>query len=226
MLTKFRDRTDAGQCLARLLGGYADRDDVLVLGLPRGGIPVAYEVAKALRARLEVFVVRKIGVPGRRELAMGAIATGGVLFRNEEVLRELHIRQAVFEEVVAEESAELHRREQAYRGHDAAPDLRGKIVILVDDGIATGSTMLAAVEAVNHQGPARLIIAAPAAAEQTCARLRPRVDEVVVTICDPDFQAVGQWYVDFYQTTDEEVAELLEQAKKFAPGPSGSQAAP
>jgi predicted phosphoribosyltransferase len=226
MLTKFRDRTEAGQFLAGQLRTYADRDDVLVLGLPRGGIPVAYEVAKALRARLDVFVVRKIGVPGRRELAMGAIATGGVIFRNEEVLRELHIRPAVFEEVVAEESAELHRREQAYRGHAAAPDLRGKIVILVDDGIATGSTMQAAVEAVRHQEPARLVVAAPAAAEQTCARLRPRVDDVVVSICDPDFQSVGQWYVDFYQTTDEEVTELLAHAKMFAPGPGGSQAAP
>jgi putative phosphoribosyl transferase len=217
MRTKFRDRTEAGQLLAGPLRRFAGRDDVLVLGLPRGGVPVAYPVAEALRAPLDVFVVRKLGVPMHRELAMGAIATGGVLVRNEEVLRELRISQAHFDAVVAEEAAELRRREQAYRGHDTAPELRGRAVILVDDGIATGSTMLAAIEAVKRQQPAAVIVAVPAAAEQTCARLKPQLAELVVLIVAGDFQAVGQWYEDFSQTTDAEVACLLQQARSFCP---------
>jgi len=217
MRTKFRDRTEAGQLLAGPLRRFAGRDDVLVLGLPRGGVPVAYPVAEALRAPLDVFVVRKLGVPGHRELAMGAIATGGVLVRNEEVLRELRISQADFDGVVADEAAELRRREQAYRGHNAAPELRGRVVILVDDGIATGCTMLAAIEAVKRQQPAAVIVAVPAAAEQTCARLKPQSAELVVLIVAEDFQAVGQWYEDFSQTTDAEVACLLQQARSFCP---------
>lgn len=221
MRTKFRDRREAGKLLARQLLRYAGRDDLLVLGLPRGGVPVAYPIAEALQARLDVFVVRKLGVPGRRELAMGAIATGGVLVRNEKVLRELRISRAEFDEVVADEAAELRRREQAYRGHDASPELEGRVVILVDDGIATGSTMLAAIEAVAKPQPARLIVAVPAAAEQTCARLRPKLDELVVLIEAEDFEAVGQWYDDFSQTTDAEVTSLLLQARSFARGSSG-----
>jgi len=217
MRTKFRDRTEAGQLLAGPLRRFAGRDDVLVLGLPRGGVPVAYPVAEALRAPLDVFVVRKLGVPMHRELAMGAIATGGVLVRNEEVLRELRISQADFDGVVADEAAELRRREQAYRGHNAAPELRGRVVILVDDGIATGCTMLAAIEAVKRQQPAAVIVAVPAAAEQTCARLKPQSAELVVLIVAEDFQAVGQWYEDFSQTTDAEVACLLQQARSFCP---------
>lgn len=205
----FRDRADAGRRLAEALSAYADRPDVLVLGLPRGGVPVAAEVARALRAPLDVFVVRKLGVPDNPELAMGAIATGGVRIVNTPVVRALHIPDSVLDAVAAREEAELRRRERAYRGHEGAPEVAGKTILLVDDGIATGSTIRAAIQALRRQGPARLVVAAPTAALDTCAQLRPQVDELVTLLTPADFVAVGQCYQNFGQTTDAEVTGLL-----------------
>jgi predicted phosphoribosyltransferase len=209
---RFRDRTDAGQTLARMLDAYAGRDDVLVLGLPRGGVPVAYEIATALRAPLDVFVVRKLGVPGQEELALGAIATGGVLVLNEEVLDALGISRSDVDAVAGREAAELERRDRLYRGERAAPAMAGRVVILVDDGLATGATMRAAVAAVRTQGPARVVVAVPTAAPETCEELRAEVDEVVCATTPEPFHAVGLWYEDFSQTSDEEVRALLEDA--------------
>jgi putative phosphoribosyl transferase len=216
MRTTFRDRTEAGQLLARELRHYVTRNDLLVLGLPRGGVPVAYEVATALHAPLDVFVVRKLGVPGHRELAMGAIATGGVRVLNAEVLRYLDLPPGALDEITAEEMQELQRRELAYRGHPTPPDVRGKTVILVDDGVATGSTMRAAIRALKQQQPARLVVAVPTGALATCDELRREVDELVTLLEPDDFQAVGEWYDDFSQTTDAEVTRLLAQAKESA----------
>jgi putative phosphoribosyl transferase len=204
--------------LAKLLAGYADRAEVLVLALPRGGVPVAYEVARALRAPLDVFVVRKLGVPGREELAMGAIASGGVRVLNEEIVGRLRIPESVLDEVAARESRELERRESAYRGDRPATDMRGRTVILVDDGIATGSTMRAAVEALRRLEARRVVAAAPTAALSTARELREQVDELVVVTTPSQFYGVGQWYVDFSQTSDEEVRNLLDRAG--APPPS------
>jgi putative phosphoribosyl transferase len=208
----YRDRTDAGKRLATLLTAYANRPDVLVLALPRGGVPVAFEVAKALRAPLDFFLVRKLGAPGQKELAMGAIATGGVRVLNEDVVEYLQIPDNVIDEIAADELQELERREHAYRGNRPAPDVRGKTVILVDDGLATGSTMRAAAAALRQQKPARIIIAVPVSAPQTCDEYRMGVDEIVCDVTPEPFHAVGQWYKDFSQTTDEEVSNLLEQA--------------
>jgi len=208
----FRDRVHAGQLLAGALTKYANRDDVIVLGLPRGGMPVAFEVAAALKAPLDVFVVRKLGVPAYRELAMGAIASGGVSVRNEEVLAELGITQRTFNAVAAEEQKELARRELAYRGHDSPPEIRGKIVILVDDGIATGSTIRAGIRALRLQQPASIIVAVPTAAAACCAALEREADELIALITPEDFRAVGEWYEDFSQTTDQEVTHLLAKA--------------
>ena len=205
----FRNRSEAGRLLAGHLKDYADRADVIVLALPRGGVPVAFEVAEALRAPLDVFVVRKLGVPGQEELAMGAIATGGVRVTNEEVLRHLHISGEVFEAAAARESCELERREREYRGGRPAPDLRGRTVILVDDGLATGSTMRAAARALRELGPARVVVAVPVGAPQTCEEFREEVDEVVCAMTPEPFRGVGQWYDDFTQTSDAEVHELL-----------------
>jgi putative phosphoribosyl transferase len=185
---------------------------VIVLGLPRGGVPVAYEIAIALRVLLDVFVVRKLGVPGFRELAMGAIARGGVRVLNEHVVRSMSIPEVTLNEVAAEELQELKRRELAYRGHGGSPDAAGKIVILVDDGIATGSTIRAAVAALKRQHPARLIVAVPTAAASTCDELRSQFDEFVVLMAPEDFRSVGEWYADFSQTTDDEVTTLLRKA--------------
>ncbi len=208
----YRDRTDAGKRLATLLTAYANRPDVLVLALPRGGVPVAFEVAKALRAPLDFFLVRKLGAPGQKELAMGAIATGGVRVLNEDVVEYLQIPDNVIDEIAADELQELERREHAYRGNRPAPDVRGKTVILVDDGLATGSTMRAAAAALRQQKPARIIIAVPVSAPQTCDEYRMGVDEIVCDVTPEPFHAVGQWYKDFSQTTDEEVSNLLEKA--------------
>lgn len=213
MRNQFQDRREAGRLLAAELARYANRDDVVVLGLPRGGVPVAFEVALSLNAPLDVFVVRKLGVPGYRELAMGAIATGGVRVLNREVIDGLGISQFAVDAVAAEEFRELARREEAYRGHDPAPLLRDKTVILVDDGIATGSTMRAALEAVRKQKPARLVVAVPTAARETCLDLRPQVEDMVVLMIPENFHAVGQWYNDFSQTTDGEVTRLLQAAR-------------
>ena len=208
----YRDRTDAGKRLATLLTAYANRPDVLVLALPRGGVPVAFEVARALRAPLDIFLVRKLGAPGQKELAMGAIATGGVRVLNEDVVEYLQIPDNVIDEIAADELQELERREHAYRGNRPVPDVRGKTVILVDDGLATGSTMRAAAAALRQQKPARIIIAVPVSAPQTCDEYRMGVDEIVCDVTPEPFHAVGQWYKDFSQTTDEEVSNLLEKA--------------
>jgi putative phosphoribosyl transferase len=208
----FRDRSHAGRYLATKLRRYAGRPDVVVLGLPRGGVPVADEVARALGAPLDVFLVRKLGVPGREELAMGAIASGGVRVVNEDVVRQLGIPEAVLDEAAAEERQELDRRAAAYRDGRPAPELRDKTVILVDDGLATGSTMRAAVAAVRQLGPARVVVAVPVGAAETCAEFRGEADEVVCAVTPEPFFAVGSWYEDFTQTSDEEVRELLARA--------------
>ena len=212
MPVPFRDRAAAGRLLAEKLTAYAGRTDVLVLALPRGGVPVAFEVAQALEVPLDVFVVRKLGVPGHEELAMGAIASGGITVLNEDVIQALHPPLRVIEAVAAREFQELGRRERAYRGDRPAIDVHGKVVILVDDGMATGSTMRAAVAALRRLGPARIVVATPAAAPSTCAEIGREADECVCCIMPDPFYAVGVWYEDFSQTTDEEVRELLERA--------------
>ncbi len=195
--------------LAERLRQYAGKPDVIVLALPRGGVPVAYEVAEALHALMDVFIVRKLGVPGQEELAMGAVATGGVRVLNDQVVKGLGIPDYVIDAVVKWESEELKRRELLYRGNRPPPDVREKMVILVDDGLATGSTMLAAVRALREQKPARIVVAVPVAAPDTCELLKAYVDEVVCAATPEPFYAVGLWYLDFSQTTDEEVRELL-----------------
>lgn len=205
----FEDRRDAGRALARKLAHQAGRQGVLVLALPRGGVPVAYEVARALGAPLDLFLVRKLGVPGHEELAMGAIATGGVRVLNHQVVSGFQIPAHVIERVASMEQAELERRERAYRGARPAPEVQGRTVILIDDGLATGSTMRAAVTALRQQEPERVIVAVPVGAVQTCEELRSLADEVVCAATPEPFFGVGQWYDDFSQTTDEEVHALL-----------------
>ena len=208
----FRDRIEAGQLLAERLSEYAGRDDVLVLGLPRGGVPVAFEVAQALDAPLDVFVVRKLGVPGHEELAMGAIASGGVRVLNGDVVRALEIGDDVIERVAEEEAAELRRREQLCRRGRPPLDVRGKTVIVVDDGLATGSTMRAAVSALRQKEPAQIIVAVPVAPPSSCAKLEETVDEVICVQKPELFHAIGLWFEDFSQTTDREVRQLLDAA--------------
>jgi erythromycin esterase-like protein/predicted phosphoribosyltransferase len=210
---RFRDRREAGRLLAAKLAAYANRPDVIVLALPRGGVPVAYEVSRALGATLDVFVVRKLGVPGYEELAMGAVATGGARVLNEQIVRDLHIPDYVIDRVEAEQREELARRERAYRGGRPLLDVHGRTVILVDDGLATGATMRAAVKALRQREPARIIVAVPTASPETCEELRAEVDEVVCAITPEPFHAVGYWYEDFTQTTDREVRELLARAR-------------
>ena len=218
----FRNRVEAGRQLAAKLMAYADRPDVLVLALPRGGVPVAYEVARALDAPLDVFLVRKLGLPGQEELAMGAIATGGVRVLNEDVVRALDLPDEVIDEVTAREQQELKRRERMYRGDRPPPDVRGRTVILVDDGLATGSTMRAAVAALRQMQPACIIVAVPVGAPETCAELQDEADEVVCARAPEPFYAVGVWYGDFSQTTDEEVRDLLERAAERTPVGQGA----
>jgi len=208
----FRNRIDAGQYLAGKLKRYAGRDDVVVLALPRGGVPVGYEVARELGAPLDIFLVRKLGVPGQEELAMGAIASGGVRVLNEEVVRGLGIPAEVIEAVTEKEQRELERRERAYRADRPMPDVRDRIVILIDDGLATGSTMRAAVAALRKHRPARIVVAVPVGAPDTCADLRQEADEVICARQPEPFYGVGAWYQDFSQTTDQEVRDLLRQA--------------
>jgi putative phosphoribosyl transferase len=212
MATRFQDRTEGGRLLAQRLAAYAGRDDVLVLALPRGGVPVAFEIARALEAPLDVFVVRKLGVPGHEELAMGAIASGGVWVLNNDVILALHISDAVIRGVAARELGELRRREKAYRGDRPRPEVHDRIVIVVDDGIATGSTMRAAIAALRRLRPARLVVAVPTAAASTCAELGEGVDEWVCLSMPDPFYAVGVWYDDFSPTTDLEVRDLLDRA--------------
>jgi predicted phosphoribosyltransferase len=208
----FRDRTDAGRQLASLLASYAGRADVVVLGLPRGGVPVAAAVATRLQAPLDVFVVRKLGVPGHDELAMGAIASGGVRVLNRGVISDLNIPDEEIERVTERESDELHRRITAYRQDRLSPQLAGKVVIVVDDGLATGSTMRAAVAALRSLGPSRIVVAVPVGSPITCADLADEADEVVCARTPRLFHAVGQWYDDFLPTTDDEIRDLLAES--------------
>jgi predicted phosphoribosyltransferase len=213
----FRDRADAGRALARRLRHYAHRPDVLVLALPRGGVPVAYEVARALDVPIDVFLVRKLGVPGQEELAMGAIATGGVRVLNDEVVRALQIPDEIIDSVAETEWRELERRERAYRDDRPLPEVRGRTVILIDDGLATGTTMRAAVAALRQQGPKRIVVAVPLAAVLSCEDFRDLVEEVVCVQTPEPFYAVGSWYDDFTQTSDAEVHALLEHAAREHP---------
>jgi len=216
----FENRREAGRALAARLRTYAGRSDVVVLALPRGGVPVAFPVAEALDAPLDLFLVRKLGTPGHRELAMGAIASGGVRVLNDEVVNWYGITPEAIDAVAREEELELMRREAAYReGRDGVP-LEGRIVILIDDGLATGSTMMAAVKAVRHSQPAKIIVAVPVGAPDTCAALSTVADEVVCVRTPEPFSAVGQWYLDFDQTSDEEVRQLLRaHARTATPHP-------
>jgi putative phosphoribosyl transferase len=216
----FRDRHDAGRRLAAYLGAYQGRPDVLVLAIPRGGVPVAYEVARALRARLDVILVRKLGLPAQPELAMGAIASGGVRVLNQEVVGSLQIPDSVIESVAARERAELERREHAYRAGRAALDLAGQTVILVDDGLATGSSMRAAITAARERKAASVVVAVPVAPPSTCRALAHLADELVCPKQPQIFAALSEWYDDFTQTSDDEVRQLLEDALGFTnPGP-------
>jgi len=211
----FRDRREAGHYLADLLAAeYAGRNNVIVFALPRGGVPVGYEVARRLGAPLDVFVVRKLGVPSQPELALGAIASGGVRVLNREIVEGLGIPAQVIEAVARRELEELARRERLYRGERPPPQIRGKTVILVDDGLATGSTMRSAAQALGQQQPGRLVVAVPVAARSTCEELQEVVDEVVCAVTPYPFFAVGQWYSDFRETSDEEVHELLQRAAR------------
>ena len=226
---RFRDRREAGRLLAGKLTGYATRPDVLVLALPRGGVPVAYEVALALRAPLEVFLVRKLGVPGHEELAMGALAPDGVRILNPEVVKALDIPETIIDEVAAQELEELKRRDRLYRGSRPPPDLRGRTVILVDDGLATGATMRAAIRALRQQQPVRIVVAVPTASPDTCEALGGEADEVICAMTPRPFLAVGHWYDDFTQTTDEEVRRLLAQRQQpddRQPSPSATETTP
>jgi putative phosphoribosyl transferase len=208
----YANRRDAGAVLAAELKQYRGRSDVVVLALPRGGVPVGYEVARALDAPLDVFVVRKLGAPGHRELAMGAIASGGVRVLNRDVIGWYGISPAAIEATAREELAELERRERTYREGREPVDVKDRVVLLVDDGLATGSTMKAAVQAVRQRGPARIVVAVPVGAPQTCSGLQELADEVMCARTPEDFAAVGQWYADFEQTSDAEVRELLREA--------------
>jgi putative phosphoribosyl transferase len=208
---QFPNRTVAGKQLAARLQSYADRPDVLVLGLPRGGVPVAYEIATALHAPLDICLVRKLGVPGHQELAMGAIASGGVRVLNESIINWLKISNQDIEEVAARELQELQRRNRAYRGDRPPSDIVDRTVILVDDGLATGSTMRAAIAVLKPQHPAKLIVAIPVAASETYNELKTEVDKVVCLMTPEPFYAIGLWYEDFSQTTDQEVRKLLAQ---------------
>lgn len=213
MIERFRDRRDAGKRLAEELHRYANRPDVMVLALPRGGVPVGFEVATALDSWLDVFVVRKLGLPWHEELAMGALARGGVRILDEDLIRAAGVSEEDVQRVTATEQRELERRERQYRGARPFPNLTGKTVILVDDGLATGYTMRAAVAALRQEGPARVIVAVPVAARETCAAFRDIADDIVCAVTPEPFHAVGLWYEDFSQTTDDEVRDLLDRSR-------------
>jgi predicted phosphoribosyltransferase len=218
----FRDRHDAGRKLAEKLSEYAGRDDVLVLALPRGGVPVAYEVAVKLAAPLDVFLIRKLGVPGHEELAMGAIASGGTRVLNKGIVTGLHIPVQVIDAVAEAEKRELARREIAYRDGTAAADLKDKIVILIDDGLATGATMKAAVLAIKEQRPRKVIVAVPVSAPDTCEEMEADADAVICAETPQPFYGVGMWYRDFQQTTDEEVRKLLKANRQTVSDQAGN----
>lgn len=220
---KFKDRTEAGRVLARELGRYADRKDVIVLALPRGGVPVGFEVAKELHVPLEVFVVRKLGVPGQEELAFGAIASGGVRVLNEDLTHALRMPEEMIEKIVERERRELDRREQLYRGGRPFRDVRRQAVIVVDDGLATGATMRAAVLALQKQEPAEIVVAVPVASQQACDEFKQEGDVWAVCAVTPEpFYGVGMWYEDFSQTTDGEVQSLLESAQNLSSAAASS----
>jgi len=206
---RFKNRAHAGQYLAERLNQYANASDAIILGLPRGGVVVAREIADRLSLPLDIFLVRKLGVPGYEELAMGAIASGGVRVMNEEVMQQIRISESVLESVTRREELELKRREVAYRGNRPALDVKGLTVILVDDGLATGATMRAAVKALRRQEPRKIVIAVPTASPDVCEEFRAEVDEILCGMTPAPFHAVGAWYEDFSQTTDEEVQQLL-----------------
>jgi putative phosphoribosyl transferase len=225
--SRYHDRHDAGRVLGQALGKYAREPDQIVLALPRGGVPVGYEVAAALGAPLDVFVVRKLGVPGQEELAMGAIASGGVRVLNWKTIRELDVPKDAVESVTQTEQRELQRREHAYRGDRPPLDVAGRRVILVDDGLATGATMIAAVQGIRKLAPARVVVGVPVADPATCEQLGEHVDDIVCATTPEPLVAVGFWYAEFDQTTDEEVRELLdaarEEQRRSAQGSSSSQ---
>lgn len=216
-MSLFNDRADAGKKLAKKLSEYANRSDVIILALPRGGVPVAFEVAKELNVKMDVFIVRKLGVPGNEELAMGAIASENIRVLNEDVIRSFQIPQSVIDEVAVNELRELERRERLYRGNRPKPDISGSTVILIDDGLATGATMRAAAAAVKTKNPAKIVIAVPTAASDTCSAFENEVDKTICVATPEPFYGVGAWYEDFSQTTDKEVCELLNKAAKIKP---------
>lgn len=218
----FRDRRDAGQKLAQKLMKYHDRPDVVILALPRGGVPVAFEVAQALNVVLDILLVRKLGVPGHEELAMGAIASGGVRILNEDVVRILRLPDDVIDLATARELKELERREKAYRGDRPRPNLQNRIAIIVDDGLATGASMRAAINALRLQQPKRIVVAVPTASPETCETFEQEVDEIICATTPQPFMGVGMWYRDFGQVTDQEVRELLAQAVQGFPEPEMS----
>jgi predicted phosphoribosyltransferase len=213
----FKDREEAGRILAKELKEYANRPNVIVLALPRGGVPVASQVAEALNAPLDVFLVRKLGLPGHEELAMGAIASGGVRVLNEDVVQALNIPEAVIDAVAAREQQELKRRERVYRDGRPSPDLHGKTIILIDDGLATGSSMRAAVAGLKAQDAAKIVVAVPTAAPETCESFETEVDEIICASTPEPFYGVGLWYQDFSQTTDQEVRQYLAEASERQP---------
>lgn len=212
-MQRFLDRHDAGRQLARKLSKYADQENVILLALPRGGVPVACEIAQIIKAPMDLLIVRKLGMPGEEELAIGAIASGGIRILNEDIIDILGINQMTVDRVTDQETAELQRREQQYRGGRPTPDLRDRKVILVDDGLATGATMLAAIRSVRTQHPAQVIVAIPTASTQAVYLLRQEVDEVLYVMTPEPFEGVGRWYEDFAQTTDDEVRALLKAAE-------------
>lgn len=214
---RFLNRKDAGQQLAHILKPYANRDDVMVLALPRGGVPIGYEIAKVLKAPLDICLVRKLGVPGQEELALGAIAPRGTRVLNQEVISNQGISRETIDKVTADELKELQRRDRTYRGDKPYPNLHNKIVILVDDGIATGATMQAAIAILQKQEPAQIIVAVPIAAPQAYQVLKPVVDQVVCLLMPEVLYSIGLWYEDFMQTTDEDVCTLLQQAARSQP---------
>lgn len=217
MVQILTDRQDAGRRLASELSKYAGRDDTIVLGLPRGGVVVAFEVARALGAPLDIFLVRKLGAPGQEELAVGAIASGGIRVMNEDVVRALGLTESRIEAIAAREQAVLDHRERLYRGQSKPPDLAGKVVILVDDGLATGASMRTAIRSLKSRAPARVVVAVPTAPPDTCAVLAREVDETVCLMTPEPFYSIGSWYLDFSQTSDEDVVELLQKAELLRP---------
>lgn len=216
MVKQFHDRNDAGRELANKLIAYTNKPNVLVLGLPRGGVPVAFAVAEKLHAPLDIFIVRKLGVPDYEELAMGALAQGNITIFNQEIVNSMRISQSAINAVIAKEAEELARRNQEYRQNKPFPEITGKIIILIDDGLATGATMRAAITAIKKMHPEKLIVAIPVAAADSYKAIKELVDEIICLEIPEPFYAVGSWYVDFSQTTDGEVIALLKQANKFS----------